>query len=155
MAIDSNMPAKGTPHHADNWLPSKSAAKARPGTKHKKPVRAKCSRAFTNISFGLNSSGNKASARLQLRTREGVQDHGRGRAARMGSGKREDKDSVMAGLSAKEVDFKQQGGIGWNHAASAACAIAQLSWNHQATRATDGHALHAFVPTLDHLTGTQ
>ena len=85
----------------------------------------------------MNSSGNKASARLQLRTREGVQDHGQGGAAGKGSGKNEGKNSVMVGLSAEKIDFKQQGGIGWNHAASAASAIAQLRWNHQATRAAN------------------
>jgi hypothetical protein len=51
MAIESNIPAKGTPHHADNWLPSMSAAKARPGSKLKKTVRAKRCRTFTNISL--------------------------------------------------------------------------------------------------------
>ncbi len=40
-AMDSSKPAKGTPHSGDNWLPSKFAARARPGqTKNKAATAA-------------------------------------------------------------------------------------------------------------------
>jgi hypothetical protein len=60
-----------------------------------------------------------------------------------------------AGSDRQQVDFEQQRGVGRNHAARTARAVAQRGRDDQAARAADGHALHAFVPALDDVAGAQ
>src|SRR5690606_20055009 len=59
---------------------------------------------------------------------------------------------VVMRLHAQQLDFEDEGGIRWNHATSAACTIAQRSWNDQGAGAADLHALYAFVPAFDDVT---
>ena len=62
--------------------------------------------------------------------------------------------SLQALHLTEKIHFEQQRGIRRNHAARAARAVTQVCRNNQATRTTHRHALHAFVPAFDNLTGT-
>ena len=55
----------------------------------------------------------------------------------------------------EQFDVKLQGGIAWNHAASASGSIAQICRNDQSARTAHFHARHAFVPAADHHASAQ
>ena len=73
---------------------------------------------------------------------------------RTASGGRQCLD-CLAALYAQQFDVENQGGVRWNRAAGAACAIAQCCRDDQLALAAHFHALHAFVPTLNDAAGTQ
>src|SRR5688572_11925558 len=52
--------------------------------------------------------------------------------------------------SRQQLHLEHQRRIGRDHAARAACAVAELRRDQQHARAADLHALHAFVPAGDH-----
>src|SRR5512134_116908 len=54
-----------------------------------------------------------------------------------------------------QFHFKNECGMGRNGATGAAGAVAESGGDDELTLATDFHALHAFVPSLDHASSTQ
>src|SRR5262245_66275600 len=55
----------------------------------------------------------------------------------------------------QQLDFEKQRGVGWNHAARAARAVAERGRDGEQAGAADLHALHAFVPALDDHAGAE
>src|SRR5882672_7717154 len=55
----------------------------------------------------------------------------------------------------EQLDFENQRGVGRDHAAGAASAVAELGRDGELALAADLHPGHALVPALDHLAAPQ
>jgi hypothetical protein len=63
---------------------------------------------------------------------------------------------VSAQLSdTEQLNIEDQGGIRWNHAASALCAITELGWDGQLSLPSHFHTLDALIPSFDDSPSTQ
>src|SRR4030095_13794093 len=51
----------------------------------------------------------------------------------------------------EQLDLEDQRGAGWDDAARAALAVAEIGRDDQLALAADLHRAHALVPTLDHV----
>src|SRR5690606_6606761 len=75
----------------------------------------------------------------------------RRRAAGPGAARRARRSSA----DLEELDVEDQRGVRRDHAARTARAVALLGRDHEAALAADLHALHALVPTGDHVAGAE
>src|SRR5581483_3655008 len=62
---------------------------------------------------------------------------------------------ALPSLRAEQLDVEDQAGVGRDHAAGAADAVAQLGGDQQAALAAHAHRGHALVPAGDHLAGAE
>src|SRR5690606_23516111 len=122
--------------------PSRCAA-ARPGPPaHRRPAKAPDSRSLSmawRMKLLVAGTESGSGVMMQLWPR-------RARRAR---------ETVREGSDRQQVDFEEQGGVGRDHAARAARAIAEAGRYQEAPGAADFHAGDALVPAGDDLAGAK